>query len=126
MQFQQFQPNASTLRSFISRRMQISFVVGLLLGIMLGWLFSGVVSAVMRFGLIAVLLIPLILALMFWWRVRTVKPQGEATVMTWSTSGLPPMQDDLFEQMRRDQQRSQEQLDDVVIDLDDIRRERKP
>lgn len=122
----QFQPNAASLRKLISRRMQISFVVGLILGIVLGWLFSGVVSAVMRFGLLAVLLIPLILAVMFWWKLRSAKPQGEATVVTWSSGGLPPMQDDLFDQMRRDQQRSQQQLDDVVIDLDDIRRERKP
>ena len=126
MQFQQFQPNAASLGKLISRRMQVSFFVGLVLGILLGWLFSGVVSAVMRFGLLAVLLIPLILAVLFWWKVRTAKPQGEATVVTWSTGGLPPRQDDLFEHMRRDQQRSQQHLDDVVIDLDDIRRERKP
>ncbi len=126
MQFQQFQPNAASLRKLISRRMQISFFVGLVLGILLGWLFAGVVGAVIRFGLVAVLLVPLVLAVLFWWKVRTGKPQGETTVVTWSTGGLPPIQEDLFEQMRREQQRSQQQLDDVVIDLDDIRRERKP
>lgn len=118
----QFQPNAASVRRLISRRMQISFVVGLVLGIMIGWVFSGVVSAVARFGLLAVLLVPLVLAIFFWWKLRSAKPQDDSTVVTWSTSGLPPAQDDILEQFRREQSN----LDDVVIDLDDIRRERKP
>ena len=66
----QFQPNAASLRSLISRRMQISFIVGLLLGILIGWVFSGLVGAVMRFGFAILLLVPLALAIWFWFKVR--------------------------------------------------------
>ena len=118
----QFQPNAASVRSLISRRMQFAFVAGLLLGIMIGWLFSGLVGAVMRFGFALLLLVPLVLAIMFWWKLRNAKPEGEGSMYTWTSSSLPSRQDDIFEQMRRDQAN----IDNDVIDPDDIRRERKP
>ena len=120
----QFQTNPKMIRSLIPRITQIAFVVGLLLGVVLGWLFSGLVGTVMRFGLLALLLIPLIAAIFFWWRVRSSNNKGGSgpTVVTWSSGTMPPAQDDIFEQIRRDQRN----LEDVVIDLDDVRQERKP
>jgi hypothetical protein len=41
---------------------------------------------------------------------------------TWTSSGLPQQQDDSFQRIRRDQA----DITHDVIDLDDIRRERKP
>lgn len=117
----QFQTNPNMLRSFIPRITQIAFVVGLLLGLVLGWIFSSLVGAVFRYGLLALLIIPLILAIYFWWRVRNSKQGDGPTVVTWSSGQMPPMQDDIFEQIRRDQRG----LDDVVIDLDDTERRHK-
>jgi cobalamin biosynthesis protein CobD/CbiB len=117
----QFKPDAASVRSLISRRMQISFIVGLLLGILIGWVFSGLVSAVMRFGFAILLLLPLALAIWFWFKVRSARPEGETTMYTWTSGRLPSQQDDIFQHVRRDQER----LNDDVIDLEDIRRERK-
>lgn len=120
----QFQTNPAQLSKLISRRMQIAFVAGLILGILLGWLFSGVVSAVMRFGLLAVLLIPLILALIFWWKVRQAPKQEGTTVVTWGTTNLPPIDQDLNDLIRQSG-RNRPTMDEDVIDLDELRRERK-
>lgn len=117
----QFQTNRTTVRSFIPRMTQIAFVVGLFLGILLGWLFSGVVGAVLQFGFVAIALIIFIGALLFWWNVRR-KPQGEGPqVYTWTSAGLPQAQDDLFRDsgVPRDDRRNQE-----VIDLEELIRER--
>ena len=118
----QFQPNAASFRSLISRRMQISFIVGLLLGILIGWVFSGLVGAVMRFGFAILLLVPLALAIWFWFKVRNAGQKGEATMYTWTSGRLPAQPDDIFQQVRRDH----DTRNDDVIDLEDIRRERKP
>lgn len=121
----QFQTNPAQLTKLISRRMQIAFVAGLVLGVLLGWLFSGVVSAVMRFGLLAVLLIPLVLALFFWWKIRQApKSDGGATVVTWGSTNLPPIDQDLNELIRQSG-RARPEADPDVIDLDELRRERK-
>lgn len=118
----QFQSSANMLRSFIPRVTKIAFVLGLLLGLVLGWIFSSLVGAVFRYGLLALLIIPLILAIYFWWRIRNAKPTDGPTVVTWSAGSMPPMQDDIFSQIRRDQK----SLEDVVIDLDDTGQERRP
>lgn len=112
-----YQGNMTSLRSLISRRIQIAFVTGLVLGILLGWLFSGLVGAVMRFGLLLVLLVPLILALMFWWRVRKT-PAKETTVVTWSSLGTSQDLNDLFGTTN---QRPFDP-DEIVIDVDEIDR----
>lgn len=118
----QFQTNPTQLASLISRRMQIAFVAGLLLGVFLGWAFSGVVSAVMRLGLLAVLLIPLIIALIFWWKVRQAPKVNGTTIVTWGNTGLPPTNNDPFGSA--DMTRPHRGED--IIDLDELRRERKP
>lgn len=117
----QFQSNRATIRSLIPRMTQTAFVIGLLLGILLGWLFSGVVGAVIQFGFVAIALIIFLAALFFWWNLRR-KPQGEGPQMyTWTSGNLPQMQDDIFREsgVPRDDRREQD-----VIDLDELRRER--
>lgn len=117
----QFQTNPNMIRSLIPQVTKIAFVIGLLLGLVLGWIFSSIVGAVFRFGLLALLIIPLLLAIYFWWKVRNSKPGDGPTVVSWSAGSMPPVEDDIFDQLRRDQRR----LDDVVIDFDDTDRERR-
>jgi Flp pilus assembly protein TadB len=45
-------------------------VVGLLLGLILGWLFHGVVGTIVRFGFVALVLIPFIVAFVVWRRLK--------------------------------------------------------
>lgn len=119
--FMQFQTGPQALRSLINRRMQVSFVVGLILGVLLGWAFSGVISAIMRFGLLAVLLVPFVLALIFWWKVRQSPKSDSTTIVTWSNAGLPPLNDDPFGNINPPRRK----LDEDFIDLDELRRERE-
>lgn len=116
----QFDQLPISFRTLVSRRMQIAFLIGLVVGILIGWAFSGLVGAVMRFGLLTVLLVPLVLALILWWKVRQAPKHDGSTIVTWSTSGLPPADDDLFRGP------GYRPIDEDVIDLEEIRRERKP
>ncbi|MBA2521448.1 MAG: hypothetical protein H0V24_17475 [Chloroflexia bacterium] len=56
------------------------FLPGLLIGVVLGWIFSGVVSWVVRFGLALLILIPLVL-LFFAWRWWTTRGIGSQVIM---------------------------------------------
>ena len=56
------------------------FIPGLLLGIVLGWIFSGVVSWLFRFGLALLILIPLVL-LFFAWRWFTTRDDQREVVV---------------------------------------------
>lgn len=117
----QFQTNTTSVRSLIPRMTQIAFAVGLVLGILLGWMFAGVIGAVMRFGFVAVALIIFLGALFFWWNIRR-RPEGEGPqVYTWTSGSLPQMQEDLFREsgVPRNDRRDQD-----VIDLEELRRER--
>ena len=59
------------------------FVPGLLIGILLGWIFSGVVSWVVRFGIALLILIPLV-ALFFAWRWWTTRDDNQVIVYEYS------------------------------------------
>lgn len=58
--------------------------VGLLLGLILGWLFHGVVGTIVRFGFVALVLIPFIVAFIVWRRLadrgRDLKENVETRV----------------------------------------------
>lgn len=117
----QFQTNNTSIRSLVPGITKIAFAAGLVLGILLGWMFSGVIGAVMRFGFVAVALIIFMAALFFWWNIRR-RPKGEGPqVYTWTSGSLPQMQEDLFRDsgINRDDPRDQ-----GVIDLEELRRER--
>lgn len=117
----QFQPNVRQVRTLISRRIQLAFIAGLLLGILLGWLFSGVVSAVMRVGIVALLLIPLAIAIYFWWKIREASKSGTggATIVSWSGRSIPQDEQDLFGSFRSDR----DIIDADVVDSRDDDRE---
>ena len=45
------------------------FIGGMVLGIILGWIFNGVVSWIVRFGFVALLLVPLVVVFLVWRRL---------------------------------------------------------
>lgn len=51
------------------RFVSYGFAGGLLLGLVLGWAFHGVISFIVRFGFVALLLVPLALVFIFWYRL---------------------------------------------------------
>jgi len=51
-------------------------VGGLLVGIILGWFFHGVVSWIVRFGFVLLLLVPLVAVFLFW---RRIEGRGAST-----------------------------------------------
>src|SRR5687768_2297523 len=53
-----------------TRLLRIGFIAGLILGALLGWFFHGLISLVIRFFFVLVLLVPFVLALYAWWRLR--------------------------------------------------------
>lgn len=44
--------------------------LGLILGLILGWLFHGVIATILRFGFVAIVLIPFIVAFVVWRRLK--------------------------------------------------------
>ncbi len=46
------------------------FIPGIVLGLILGWLFHGVVGTLLRFLLVAVLLAPLVIGFIAWQRIK--------------------------------------------------------
>ena len=60
------------------------FLPGLLIGILLGWIFSGVVSWLFRFGIALLILIPLV-ALFFAWRWWTTRDDNQVIVYEYSS-----------------------------------------
>ncbi len=54
-------------------RMQWSaygFIAGILIGLVLGWLFHGVIGTIINFLIVAALLLPFIIAFIFWRRTK--------------------------------------------------------
>jgi hypothetical protein len=45
-----------------------AFLAGLLIGVLIGWMFAGFVGTIVRFGLIMVAVIPLVLMYVVWRR----------------------------------------------------------
>ena len=87
MRYQSYVPPGLWQRT---RWIRFAFLAGLVLGVLLGWLFHGVISLFMQFGLVAILLLPLLVIGFLWWRASR-RPRGErgpVQVMTWSNG--PP------------------------------------
>jgi len=59
---------------------QYGFIAGLLVGLLMGWFFHGVISLAVRFGLLFVLLLPLIVIGWLWLRSqRAGSPSGPSS-----------------------------------------------
>ncbi len=74
------------------RWVRYSFAAGILVGVILGWMFHGLIAFVIRFGLIALFLAPLAAALYFWWRLKQASPPPAdrpppRTLVTWQEAG---------------------------------------
>lgn len=61
---------------------RITFLIGLVLGLVMGWFFHGVISFIVRLGFVLLLLIPLAIALYFWFRLRQRNATGTSSGMT--------------------------------------------
>lgn len=71
------------------------FFIGLFLGIGIGWFFHGLISFIVRFGLVLLLILPLLVIGWFWLRSsrsgRTGDhPGSERRVMTWTSGNAQP------------------------------------
>jgi hypothetical protein len=53
-----------------TRQMRIGFIVGLIVGVLAGWFFHGLISFIIKFFFVLVLLIPFVVAVVAWWRLR--------------------------------------------------------
>jgi hypothetical protein len=72
------------------RGAQFGFIAGLVIGLIFGWFFHGIISFALRMGVLLLLLLPLIVIGWFWFRSRnaTRAPQrGSGNVITWTAVG---------------------------------------
>jgi hypothetical protein len=53
-----------------TRQARLGFVAGLIVGALVGWFFHGLISFIIRFFVVLVLIVPFVLALIAWWRLR--------------------------------------------------------
>jgi hypothetical protein len=53
-----------------TRQARIGFIAGLIVGVLAGWFFHGLISFIIRFFFVLVLLIPFVVAVVAWWRLR--------------------------------------------------------
>lgn len=73
------------------RGAQFGFIAGIIIGLIFGWIFHGIISMAFRFGLLVLLLLPLIIIGWLWFRSqRAPRPQnpgqpGQTQSRTWST-----------------------------------------
>ena len=61
---------------------RITFLIGLVLGLFMGWFFHGVISLIVRLGILLIFLVPLAIAVYFWFRLRNQNQTNTATGMT--------------------------------------------
>ncbi|MGC4105606.1 MAG: hypothetical protein QM753_04515 [Thermomicrobiales bacterium] len=109
-----------------TRFARFGFLAGIVVGILIGWFFHGVVSLIMRVGFVIALLIPLAIVLWLWWRssrtpMPTERPRSSIQWVEVNTQGFDPGP-------RRRQAapesepayRYEERPGDVILDLDDL------
>jgi hypothetical protein len=72
------------------RGAQFGFIAGLVIGLIFGWFFHGIISLAIRMGVLLLLLLPLIVIGWFWFRSRSAsrstQPSG-GNVVTWTAVG---------------------------------------
>lgn len=73
-----------------SLRFRYGLLAGLIVGILIGWFFHGVVSLVIRLGVLALLLIPFLIALWFWFRLRRPRqPEDQGRTRVFTIGNVP-------------------------------------
>ena len=66
------------------------FAGGLIIGLILGWFFHGVISFVVRFGFVALLLVPVVVVFLVW---RRLEDRGRANPRSdISSSAVDPVE----------------------------------
>jgi len=110
-----------------TRFARFGFIAGLVLGILIGWFFHGVVSLVMRLGFVIALLIPLAIVLWLWWRSsRTPMPADRPRPSIQWVDVSTREYDRRHRASDADAaNRYQGRPGDVVLDLDDLSRDRE-
>lgn len=119
---------------------QFGFIAGLLIGLIFGWFFHGVISLALRFGLLVLLLLPLIVIGWLWFRSQRRPPprpvdQRRGTGSSWTALidvGRPP------EMTRQDEHastlidvplirpKSEANPDEIETQLETLKRQREP
>ncbi len=56
---------------------QFGFIAGILIGLIFGWIFHGVISLAIRFGMLVLLLLPLIVIGWLWFRSQRSRTSGQ-------------------------------------------------
>lgn len=102
-----------------TRFARFGFVAGLVVGVLVGWFFHGVVSLILRLGFVIALLIPLAIVLWLWWRSNRTPLPPNRTQRSIQWVDLS-MRDDPRRPSNPDQGfRYREQPGDILIELDD-------
>lgn len=75
-----------------TRMLRYAFIAGMLVGVLFGWFFHGIISMAVRFGVVFVLLVPLLLLAFMWWRSSRERNrlQTTMTVMRWNGGAFSP------------------------------------
>jgi F0F1-type ATP synthase assembly protein I len=117
-QFNQFNRNEPKSLWQQSMRARYGFAAGIVVGILLGWFFHGIVSFVVRLGIIALLLIPILIIIWFFLKARsggiqrTDTPSGGRVF----TIGTPPP---FMRGQRADAEAPPSRSTEPVIELND-------
>lgn len=103
-----------------TRALRYAFIFGTVFGMVLGWSFHGLISMAVRFGVVFVLLVPLMLLVFMWWRSSRERSRMQATmtVMRWnggqfSASGGPDVGANPYGRIGFER--------GDVVDIDDVR-----
>lgn len=103
-----------------------AFLLGLVIGVLIGWFFSGLVSLLVSAGAFLLLLIPVAIIAWIWWRLRSQRSRPEEqrsgqTVMTWSTRQFPGQRSWPYDDSRNAHEPNE--MDENVYDLDELKRQ---
>ena len=95
-----------------TRSWRYVFLAGVVFGIVIGWSFHGVISLFMRFGLVFVMLLPLLALGYMWWRSSQERKRVHPTTVVRWTGQDPQINYDRAAPAGGRQ---------TIIDLDDVR-----
>lgn len=76
-----------------TRTLRYVFAIGMFFGIAIGWFFHGLISLIFRFGVVAILMIPIAVLVFMWWRSSRERDRMQTTMVTmsWKDDQTPPI-----------------------------------